>query len=239
MWVHQGAVDARNASEIMIRMRAVMAMSLTLGGCMMPGMMGMGGMGGAGMSGAEHPATHPTMIKETVMQGIRVTATFPSYASDDTVTYAVTVTRVPDASPISDVSLTMLVTADTGAVPAAPYPPAHAHALSRDSSVAGRQATVPSTAWTPTPSGSGAFVFHPAIPLDGAHRVLVVLDRVEGRRLDPPIELEHVVALNRRLQPPSGSGSGGGGHAMGGWGSSTLVIAGAAVMAIMMVVSRR
>lgn len=223
----------------MFKSRVALCGALLLNGCMMPGMMGMGGMGGmhgmGGMGGMPAGAAmEPTVIKEAVVGDMRVTAAFPSLAVGDSVAYTVTVARVMDRSPVTDAVVSLVVSADDGRGAAMPAGQAHAHSAARDSTLAAHERPIEPTRWTAVQSGGGSYVFHPVIPANGAHRVVVVVARIGNRVLDPAIELEHVV----QLQPRMDQHAGGGGPTIG-WGATTLVIAGAVAMGIMMIVAVR
>ena len=77
----------------MKRMTLVVATPLLLSGCMMLGAGGMG-HGGGGHGPAEMtPMSGPTLIKEAVVDGVRITAEFPSYSLGDELAYRVTLQR--------------------------------------------------------------------------------------------------------------------------------------------------
>ncbi len=69
----------------MNKMYAVLPAPLFLSGCMVLGMGGMGRAGGGGMRGASHgPSMNgQTLVKESVVNGIRITAEFPPERSAD------------------------------------------------------------------------------------------------------------------------------------------------------------
>ncbi|MBI3568857.1 MAG: hypothetical protein HY084_11730 [Gemmatimonadetes bacterium] len=209
-------------------------MSLLLSGCMMPGMVGMGGVGGGGTHGGDHAsaAVSPTVIKETVLEGIRVTATFPPFMLGDTPVYSVTVMHVLDKSPVNDASVSLIVATDEGRGPAEST--GHAHTDARDVAAAAPRALVAGTTWSPTTVSGGSYVFRPSIATEGTYRLVVVVERAGNRVLDPRAELEHVVQFRRVVDQHGGDGGG-----MHGVGATALVLAGAAVMVLMMAVTLR
>lgn len=212
----------------MFKSRVALWGSLLVSGCMMPGTMGMGGMGGMPAGAAMEPMVI-TVIKETVVGDIRVTAAFPSFAVGDSVAYTVTVAHVADRSPVTDAVLSLAVSSGDGRGAAMPSGQAHAHAETRDSTLAVHDRPIEATRWRAALSGGGSYVFHPVIPANGAHRVVVVVERIGNRVLDPTIELEQVVQLQPRMNQHSGDRGW-----MSGWGATTLVIPGAVVRGLMM-----
>lgn len=211
---------------------AVLPALLVLGGCMMSGMAAMG-------SGGTHGSTPlpslngQTLVKESVVSGIQITAEFPGYVVGDELVYRVTLRDAGDRSPVSNASLALVVTVDesrNGDVHAG-----HAGSPSRhgDSSRAPVLATVGQRVF-PQTTGDGTYVFRPSITTAGFYRFVFVLESIGQVTSDPPGRVEHVVQLDRPTAPHSGSGN----H-MTGSGMKTGAAIGAIVMAVMMFVMFR
>ena len=160
------------------------AIPLLLSGCMMLGPAGMG----HGSGSAEHAHAQPapkirqTVIKETVVEGVRITAEFPPYAYGDNLTYRVTLRRERDSTAISDASLAMLI-----------EPPD-----ARD-----RTTTI-----SPSAVDNGVYVFRPVVAAEGAYRVSVRVERAGSIALPPSAELEQVVRFDARMDMSARDGDG-------------------------------
>lgn len=186
-------------------------------------------MHGSGL--AEAPG-EPTIVKEVVAGGLRLTADFPPYAPGDSLSYTVTLRDLDgraittDASVFLEVSPAIMGNAATSPVPThAGHPAMIAHAMSGG---------LERMRFTPVERGGGRFVFRPSIPRDGAYRLTVLVERAGDTVLDPPMVVDHVVQLQATATGPSG-----GGHAMRGRGLTPLVLLGAGFMAVMMLVAVR
>lgn len=162
------------------------AIPLLLSGCMMLGSGGMGhGSGGVGHARAEPaPMSGQTVIKEIVVEGVRITAEFPPYAYGDTLAYRVTLRREHDSTAIGDASLAMLI-----------GPPDARNRTTRVS---------------PSAVDNGVYVFRPVVPAEGAYRVSVRVERAGSIALTSGAELEHVVRLDARMNMSAREGDGGG-----------------------------
>ena len=205
---------------------AVLSVPLFLSGCMM---VGMGGMGG-GMHGASQGASMSgqTLIKDSVVNGIRITAEFPPYMMGDALAYTVTLRDVRDKSAISDASLAMIVTPDdiNHGSRSAPTVPHSGHG---DSATVRSQDSAERIKVSPDKVGDGTYVFRPSIMKEGAYRLVVLVERVGTVTMDPPIEVEQTVQLRAPMDEHSGNGD----HGMGS-GKTPLALLGVAVMAAMM-----
>ena len=216
------------------KLMATLLAPLLLSGCMMAGMGGMGHMAGGthGSSPAMAPG-EPTVVKEAVAGGLRVTAAFPTYASGDSVTYTVTLSGLDgraittDASVFLEVSPATIGSADTSL--------AHTHAVAPAKVAHALPGGLERMRFLPVERGGGRFVFRPSIPRDGAYRLIVLVERAGDTVLDPPIVVEHVV----QLLPTTTGTPMAPGHAMRGWGLTPLMLLGAGFMAVMMLVAIR
>ena len=148
---------------------------LLLGGCMMLGSGGMGNSsGGVGHAHAQPtPMIGPTVIKDTVVGGVRVTAAFPPYAYGDDLTYRVTLRRERDSTAFDDASLAMFI----------------GPAVSRERA----------TRVAPSAVGNGVYVFRPVVTAEGAYRVSIRVERAGSIALTSGAALEHVVRLDARM----------------------------------------
>ena len=205
---------------------AVLAVPLFLSGCMMAGMGGMGG----GMHGASQGASMSgqTLIKDSVVNGIRITAEFPPYMMGDALAYTVTLRDVRDKSAISDASLAMIVTPDdiNHGSRSAPTVPHSGHG---DSAAVRSQDSAERIKVSPDKVGDGTYVFRPSITKGGAYRFVIRVERVGTVTMDPPIEVEQTVQLNAPMAEHAGNGD----HGMGS-GKAPLALLGVGVMAAMM-----
>lgn len=215
----------------MKKMYVVLSSPLLFSGCMMLGMGGMGAPGGSGMHGASQGSTMngPTLVKEAVVSGIRLTAEFPPYALGDRLSYRVTVRDVRDKSTISNASVALIVTADDNRHQDSRSAEAGSDARHADSSTTLTHGTVRRMVVSPDAMADGAYVFRPSITTGGAYRFVFVLDRVGNVALASPIEVEHIVQLHGQRDQHSGNGDPATRSAM-----APTVLIGAGVMAIMM-----
>ena len=215
----------------MKNMYFVLSSPLLLSGCMMLGMGGMGGSGGSGMHGASRGSSMngPTLVKEAVIDGIRLTAEFPPYVLGDQLTYRVTVRDARDKSSISNASVALIVTANDNSHLDSPSGQAGSDSRHADSSTTRSQRTLRKMVVSPDEIGDGAYVFRPAIATGGAYRFVFVLERVGNVALATPIEVEHTVQLLGQRDRHSGHGDPAIRSAM-----APTVLIGAGVMAIMM-----
>ena len=208
----------------MKKMYAVLPAPLFLSGCMVLGMGGMGLAGGGGMHGASHGSSMngQTLVKESVVNGIRITAEFPPYVFGDELAYKVTLRDVRDKSVISDASIALIVTSDNNRNQSS-------HAGHLDSSVTQNQGSRWRMKISPDVIGNGTYVFRPSITNGGAYRFAFVLERVGNVTIDPAIEVEQTIQLLGQTDQHSENGA----HRTGS-GISPAVLIGGGVMAIMM-----
>lgn len=215
----------------MKKMYAVLPVPLFLSGCMVLGMGGMGLAGGGGMHGASHGSSMngQTLVKESVVNGIRITAEFPPYVFGDELAYKVTLRDVRDKSTISDASIALIVTSDDNRNQGSRSGEAGSHSGHGDSSTSQSQGKVGKMKVSPDETGNGTYVFRPSITNGGAYKFVFVLERVGNVTIDPPIEVEQTVRLDGQRDQHSGNRD----H-MAGSGRAPAVLIGAGVMAIMM-----
>ena len=204
----------------MKKLYAVILAPLFLSGCMM---LGMGGMGG-GMHGTSQGSTMKgqTIVKESIANGIRITAEFPPYVLGDVLAYTVTLRAVRDKSMISDASITLIVTSDDNRNQGS-------HSGHPDPSVTQNQRSNWRIKLSPDAISNGTYVFRPAITNGGAYRFVFVVERVGNAQIEPAIEVEQTVQLLRQTDQHSENGA----HRTGS-GISPALLMGAGVMAIMM-----
>lgn len=145
---------------------------LLLSGCMMLGSggMGHGSSGGGGGHAQMTPMSGPMLIKESVVEGIRITAEFPRYSLGDDVSYRVTLRRERDSTAITDASVTMLIGRDD----------------TRDRT----------TSISPSARGTGVYEFRPVLTAEGVYRVVIRVERVGNAALPPGTQLEQLVRLD-------------------------------------------
>ena len=184
------------------------ATPLLLSGCMMLGAGGMGhGSGGAGHGHAQAaPMVGQIVIKETVVEGVRITAEFPPYAFGDELAYRVTLRRERDSTAIGDASMAMLI--------------GPADARDRTTRV------------LPSALGNGVYVFRPVVTAEGAYRVSIRVERTGSLALTSGAGMEQVVRLDARMDMSAREGDGGGSSM---WAPAALLGAGVmAVMMLVM-----
>ena len=162
------------------------AIPLLLSGCMMLGSAGMGhGSGGVGHADAHlAPMMRQTVIRDTVVKGVRITAEFPPYAYGDNLAYRVTLRRERDNTAIGDASLALLI---------------------GPSDARDRTTTI-----SPSAVENGVYVFHPVVAAEGEYRVSVRVERAGSIALTPSAELEQLVRIDARMEMSALEGDGGG-----------------------------
>ena len=199
---------------------AVILAPLLLSGCMMLGMGGMGLSGGGGMHGASPGSAvkGQTIIKESIANGIRITAEFPPYALGDELVYPVTLHSVRDNSIVAIASIALTVTLDDTRNQGS-------HSGHLDSSMT--QNNLGKITISPDNMGNGTYVFRPLITTAGSYTFVFFLGGVGNVTTDPPIEVRQTVQLDSLKNQHSGNG----GH---GSGIAPTVLIGASIMAIMM-----
>ena len=217
-----------------MRTIAVLSMSLWLSGCMM---LGMGGLGmGGGMHGTPggRPAGGPTIIKESVANGMRMTVEFPPYRPGDRLVYTVTLQDATSGAAVAGASMALLVSPVAGPAQDSIPGQARAHAMHEGSPTEARGATTAALEFAADEVGDGKYVFRPSLTTAAAHRFRFVLKRSGTPGLDPPNELEHVVQLGGAGDQHAGSGA-----PSSGWGVTPLILLGAGAMAVAMLIMLR
>ena len=217
---------------------AALLAPLLVSGCMMAGMAGMGGMspmggGGTHGSGLAMAPAEPTIVKEVVVGGLRVTAEFPIFAPGDSLRYSVVLRGLDGRAITTDASVFLDVSpVRMGSAVASPAP---MHAEDPAKSAHAMPGGLERMRFAPVERGGGRFVFRPSIPRDGAYRLAVLVERTGDTVLDPPIVLDHVAQmLPTTVGAPMSSG-----HVLRGGGLTPLVVLGAGLMAVMMLFAVR
>ncbi len=207
---------------------------LLLGSCMMAGMAGLGPMSGGDTHGASSAAAsgEPTIVKEVVVGGLRVTANFPAQAAGDALRYVVAIRDRDGRFVTGDVAVFLEVSpARAQLADASPSHPGTGHSTETAGEPSGG---VERTRVAPAEREAGQFTFRPAIPSAGAYRLAVLVERVGNTLLEPAIVVEHVATLSAKAPATSA-----GGHAMWSGRATPLVLLGAGLMAVMMLVAVR
>jgi hypothetical protein len=187
-------------------------------------MMGMmGGMGGsmpsdeaAGADAMRGEAAH--VVKEVVIDGLRVTADFPAFGPGDALEYRVTLRGSDGRAITADVGVSFTSTPEMEPM--------------MESEM--RDAAPMSTRWSPERQRDGSFVFRPMLARSGAYRLAVSVEHVGDRTLDPPVVLDQIVRL---AAPPRSMGAAGG--ASHGTALRPLLLVGAGLMMVMMIFTVR
>jgi len=190
---------------------------LFISGCMMLGMGGMGHMGGMNENSQGSSMNGQTIVKESIVDGIKITAEFPPYTLADELAYKVTLYDVREKLIISDASISLIVIPDND----------RSHDAQSDHSK--RQ----EMKFSPDKSGinNGTYIFRPSIKNTGAYKFIFVLERVGNVAIDPPIEVEQTVQLYSQIDQSSEHS----GDNMTGFSlSSPAILIGLGAMAIMM-----
>lgn len=208
---------------------AALVLPLFLGGCMMAGM----GMMGPMRSG-KHGRDGPTVIKEVVGGGLRVTAEFPAYTPGDSLRYTVTIFDIDAQVLIPEASVVLIASPVTGTSEASGSPSSHVHADSPPPTDRQRRVEVQRMTAVADGRHSGSFVFRPSLPRDGPYRLTVLVDRAGSRAIDPPLVLDQVVQLQVTGVQPSDLA-----HEAHGARLTPFVVLGTGLMAIMMMFSFR
>jgi len=172
-------------------------------------MLGSGGMTHGSQGGGHAQAARmegQTLIRDTVVKGLRVTAEFPPYALGDALAYRATVRRAGDSTAVTDAPVTMFIGRDD----------------TRDHTMQ----------VSPSALGDGTYVFRPVISSEGAYRVVIRVERAGDTMSTPAIELEQVVHLATRMDMATQVPKGG---AISSWAPTALLGAGVmAVMMLVM-----
>jgi hypothetical protein len=217
----------------------LLLLSIILEGCMMLGMGGMGGMGhtgGGGMQGDSHGSsmTGQTIVKESIVNGIKITAEFPPYTLSDELAYKVTLYDVREKLIISDASISLIVTLDDSRSQGSRSGQASSHSGHGDSPPTQSQGKAEKMKFSPDEINNGTYIFHPTIKNKGTYKFIFVLERVGNVTIDPPIEVEQTIQLSSQMDMHSEDGDN-----MGVSGISPVVLIGAGVMAIIMLFALR
>ncbi|MFA5804536.1 MAG: hypothetical protein WC879_07810 [Melioribacteraceae bacterium] len=211
----------------------LLMLSIILEGCMMLGMGGMGHTGGGGMQGDSHGSsmTGKTIVKESIVNGIKITAEFPPYTLSDELAYKVTLYDVREKIIISDASISLIVTSNDSRSQGSRSGQASSHSGHGDSSPTQSQGKVEKMKFSPDEINNGTYIFHPTIKNKGTYKFIFVLEKVGNVAIDPPIEVEQTVQLYSRMDQPSEHS----GDNMAGFSlSSPVILIGLGAMAIMM-----
>ena len=219
----------------MKKMYLVLALPLLFGGCMMLGAGGMGLTGGGGMHGSSHgnAMRGQLLIKESVVDGIRVTAQFPPHAVGENPTYTVTLVDVRQDTPVSDASVSLLVSPREQGDDASRRAPPSAHAAHGETSATSSEGSQGAMTLSPAERRNGTFLFRPVITSAGSYNFRYRIVPAGGAPMSRPSEVEQVVRVGVPATQVSGNGEQGMGGGMGSGMGSTVLI-GAGVMAIMM-----
>lgn len=177
---------------------------LFLSGCMMLGMGGIGGHSGGGMHGDSHGSSveGQTIVKESVINGIKITAEFPQYTLNDELAYKVTLYDVREKIVISDASISLIVISNDSRGQSQRSRQTSSHSGHGDIPPAQSQEKVEKMKFSPDEIKNGTYIFHPTIKNKGTYRFIFVLDRVGSVAIEPPIEVEQTVQLYSRMDQP-------------------------------------
>ncbi len=182
---------------------------LFLSSCMMLGIDGMK----HGGSHNEKTQQQKTVVKESIVDGIRITVEFPPYTLADELVYKVNLYDVREKLIISDALISLIVTPDND----------RSHDSHSDHS------KMQEMKFSPDEIKNGAYIFRPIIKDTGAYKFIFVLDRVGNFNIVPPIEVEQNIQLSSQMDMHSEDGDN-----MEGSGISHVVLMGSVSMAIMM-----
>lgn len=221
----------------MKRLYAVMPVPLLLSGCMMLGMGGMGSAGGSGIRGDSHGSSMSglTLVKESVVNGIRITVEVPPYLLGDALAYTVTLRAVRDKAYISDASMVLIVTSDDIRSQRSRATHPNSQSEHRDSSTTSTgQSNAGAMKVAPDKTRDGTYVFRPSLTTGGAYKFVFVVERVGNVTHAPPIEVEQRIQLDSAMDQHAGHGD-----RMTGAGMASVTVIGAGVMAIAMLVMLR
>ena len=193
----------------------LLMLSIILEGCMMLGMGGMRHTGGGGMHGDSHGSSMDgqTIVKESVVNGIKITAEFPPYTLSDELAYKVTLYDIREKLIISDASISLIVITDN----------------SQGQNSHSDHAKMQEMKFSPDEINNGTYIFRPSIKNTGAYKFIFILERIGNSKIDPPIEVEQTIQLLSQMDQHSENGDN-----MTGSGISSVVLIGAGVMAIIM-----
>lgn len=206
-------------------------------GCMMAGMAAMGGVGPIGggrarRSGDAELLRQPSVIKEVTSGAVRVRVEFPPVVPGDSLRYDVTVLDRDGRAVTDDAAIFLDVSLATGN--GIIGSPAQAHSGHPPKIAHGSSDGLEGTRIAPVERSGGRYVFRPTIPVDGAYRLALVVERVGDAVLEPPMVVEHIaqVLSTAPAAPPPA-------HSPGGGGRTPLVMLGAGFMAVMMLAAIR
>lgn len=209
----------------------LLLLSIILEGCMMLGMGGMGHMGGMNENSHGSSMNGQTIVKESVVNRIKITAEFPPYILSDELAYKVTLYDVREKMIISDASISLIVTPDDSRKQVSRSGQTSSHSGHGDSSPAQSPSKIEKMKFSPDEINNGTYIFHPTIKNKGVYKFIFVLERVGNITIDPPIEVEQTVQLYSRIDQPSEHSS----ENMAGFSlSSPVILIGIGAMAIMM-----
>ena len=219
----------------MKKMYGVLLSPLLLSGCMMLGMGGAGSAGGGMESASDRSSmAGPTLIKESVGNGVRITAEFPPYVLGDELVYKVSLRDARDESGIANASIALVVTRDDNRSQNTHSAQAGSPSGHGDSSATQSQGTARQMKLSPVQAGDGTYVFRPSITSEGAYRFTFLLQGVGGVPMDQPFVVEQTVQFRAPMDHHMGNGGHGTGFRM-----APVAMLGAGMMAIMMVFAIR
>lgn len=186
---------------------------LFLGGCMITGMGGMGHMGGMNEGSQGSSMKGQTIVKESVVDGIKITVELPPYTLADELIYKVNLYDVRDKLTISDASISLIIIPD--------------NSQSQDSH--NDHSEMQEMKFSPVEINNGIYIFRPVIKMKGTYNLTFVLERIGSSELNPPIEVEQTIQLSNQMDMRSEDADN-----MGVSGISPIVLIGAGAMVIMM-----
>ncbi|PKL83092.1 MAG: hypothetical protein CVV24_06745 [Ignavibacteriae bacterium HGW-Ignavibacteriae-3] len=188
---------------------------LFLPGCMMMGFGGMDHMGRMNDNIHGSSMTGRTIVRESTVDGIKVTIEFPPYTIDDELFYKVAIYDIHDQMYISDASVVLLA-----------YPGDSKNHESHYSD----HSKMEHLNFTPDKINKGIYTFHPIIKMKGVYNLLFIIERIGDSDLNPPIKIEQPVHISDQTEMHPRDG--------GDQASSTIspmVIIGAGAMTVMMI----
>lgn len=202
-------------NDTMNKIYLILLTPLFLSGCMMIGMGGMAGHKGSGMHGDSHGSSMngQTIVKESVVNGIKITAEFPPYTLNDELAYKVTLYDVREKLIISDASISLIVTTD--------------NSLGHDSH--SDHGKMQEMKFSPSEINNGTYIFRPSIKNTDVYKFIFVLEKVGNVTIDPLIEVEQTVQLISQMNQHSENDDN-----MTAPGIVPVVLISAGVMAIVM-----
>lgn len=184
-------------------------------GCMMIGMHGMGDTGMThGGTHSEETQQQKIIVKESIANGIKITAEFPPYTLADELVYKVTVYDNRDKLFISDASISLIVKKDD----------------SREEDIHSKHGQIHEMKFLPDEINNGTYSFRPSIDNPGTYKFIFILEKIGDYEIDPPIEVEQTVRLLSQMDQHLEEGD----TTWRPW-ISPVVLIGAGIMAVIMI----